>query len=81
MIKIFEKEDGFATFGGERDRSVSSHCHVLSVLLECGDKPRYASQIRKAAIFVCEAWWNHDKRFKDKWVCRFASLKIISNAC
>ncbi|KAI8951624.1 diterpene cyclase-like protein [Xylaria longipes] len=67
MIKIFEKEDGFATFGGERDRSVSSHCHVLSVLLEWGDKPRYASQIRKAAIFVCEAWWNHDKRFKDKW--------------
>ncbi|OAQ61667.1 ent-kaurene synthase [Pochonia chlamydosporia 170] len=67
MIKIFEKDDGFATFGGERDRSVSSHCHVLSVLLEWGDRPRYASQIRKAAIFVCETWWKHDKRFKDKW--------------
>lgn len=67
MIKVFEKDDGFATFGGERDRSVSSNCHVLMALLEWGDRPRYSSQIRKAATFVCNHWWSHDKRFKDKW--------------
>ncbi|KAL3426503.1 hypothetical protein PVAG01_00012 [Phlyctema vagabunda] len=67
MIKIFEKEDAFATFGGERDRSLSSNCHVLLALLEWNDEHKYASQILKTATFVCQFWWNHDGIFKDKW--------------
>ncbi|KAH8128114.1 ent-copalyl diphosphate/ent-kaurene synthase [Trichoderma asperellum] len=51
MIKIFEKEDAFATFGGERDRSLSSNCHVLLALLSWNDGLRHESQIRKAATF------------------------------
>lgn len=66
MIKTFEKDDAFTTFGSERDRSVSSNCHVLLALVEWDD-PRYAPQMLKAAVFICESWWNHVGVFKDKW--------------
>lgn len=70
MIKLFEKSDGFGTMAAERDRSISSNCHVLLALLAWSDYPRYGSQIRKAANFMCEYWWNCNGRFKDKWVSR-----------
>lgn len=67
-IKMFEKSDAFGTMAAERDRSISSNCHVLIALLEWRDYPRYGSQIHKAAKFVCESWWNCNGRYKDKWV-------------
>ena len=79
MIKIFEMDDAFTTFGGERDRSLSSNCHVLQALLEWNDDGfRYAPQIRKTATFVCEFWWNHDGRFKDKWAGHTVELHTRS---
>jgi hypothetical protein len=68
MIKLFEKNDAFGTMPTERDRSISSNCHVLLALLAWNDYAKYGAQIRKAARFMCEYWWNCNGRFKDKWV-------------
>jgi hypothetical protein len=68
MVAFFEKEDGFCTFPGERDRSWSSNCHVLLALLQHDFKTRYASQIHKAVIFITKFWWSSDGFPKDKWV-------------
>ncbi|EME80706.1 uncharacterized protein MYCFIDRAFT_189135 [Pseudocercospora fijiensis CIRAD86] len=78
LIRTFEKEDGFSTFGGERDRSVSTNCHVLLALLSWNNPSQYALQIRKAASFVCEYWWSFLGQCKDKWhLSRFYAWMLI----
>ncbi|RMZ72785.1 gibberellin cluster-kaurensynthase [Pyrenophora seminiperda CCB06] len=74
MISLFEKNDAFGTMAAERDRSISSNCHVLLALLAWSDYPQYGPQIHKAAKFVCESWWNCSGRYKDKWVKSFSLL-------
>lgn len=68
MVKLFEKEDAFCTFAGERDRSWSSNCHVLLALLQDDFRQSYASQIRKTVDFIIEFWWKSDGLPRDKWV-------------
>ncbi|EUC27264.1 hypothetical protein COCCADRAFT_10099 [Bipolaris zeicola 26-R-13] len=67
MVKMFEKEDAFCTFAGERDRSWSSNCHVLLALLQDDFRQSYASQIRKTVDFIIEFWWKSDGLPRDKW--------------
>ncbi|KAF5845880.1 hypothetical protein GGP41_008361 [Bipolaris sorokiniana] len=67
MVKLFEKEDAFCTFAGERDRSWSSNCHVLLALLQDDFRQSYASQIRKTVDFIIEFWWKSDGLPRDKW--------------
>lgn len=68
LIKLYEREDGFSTFGGERDRSLSTNCNILCTLLAWNQPLRYAEAIRKAAGFISEYWWNFIGPCKDKWV-------------
>ena len=68
MIKVFEADDHFRTFGEERDPSFTSNCHVLQALLNEKDVCRYSSQILKTTEFICNFWWRNDGQLKDKWV-------------
>ncbi|KAI1877568.1 hypothetical protein JX265_003576 [Neoarthrinium moseri] len=67
MIKVFEGQNHFTTFGSERDPSFTSNCHVLLALLRQPDVSSYRSQIRKTIIFISEWWWYNDHHIKDKW--------------
>lgn len=68
MIKIFEADEHFQTFSGERDPSFTSNCHVLLALLQRSDRAKYHPQIKKAITFLCKTWWTYDGLIKDKWV-------------
>nr|CAP07655.1 copalyldiphosphate/kaurene synthase [Sphaceloma manihoticola] len=68
MIKVFEREDHFTTFGSERDPSFTSNCHVLlSLLAQESDLPLYRAQIYKATKFLCDFLFYRDGPLKDKW--------------
>ncbi|KAF1921227.1 Ent-kaur-16-ene synthase [Ampelomyces quisqualis] len=67
MILMFEAEDHFRTFMGERDPSFTSNCHVLLALLHRSDIDQYLPQIEKTAKFLCKVWWDSDGLIKDKW--------------
>ncbi|KAH7389953.1 Ent-kaur-16-ene synthase [Pyrenochaeta sp. MPI-SDFR-AT-0127] len=67
MISIFEAEDHFRTFLGERDPSFTSNCHVLLALLHRQDKAKYLPQIIKTAKYLSNVWWDCDGEVKDKW--------------
>ncbi|KAF1962457.1 Ent-kaur-16-ene synthase [Byssothecium circinans] len=67
MIQMFEGEDHFRTFLGERDPSFTSNCHVLLALMHRPDKLDYLPQIKKAIVFLCDRWWECDGLIKDKW--------------
>ncbi|KAJ4314597.1 hypothetical protein N0V84_008821 [Fusarium piperis] len=67
MIKVFEGQDHFTTFGSERDPSLTSNLHVLLCLLHQPDLSRYHSQILKTTVFTSRWWWDSDYRIKDKW--------------
>ncbi|KAL6715608.1 hypothetical protein ACLMJK_006569 [Lecanora helva] len=65
LVAQFEGEDYFYTFLRERNPSLSTNCHVLKGLLSLTDRAKYASQITKAATYLCDCWWNGTAN--DKW--------------
>ncbi|KAG5795389.1 hypothetical protein H9Q69_005586 [Fusarium xylarioides] len=67
MIRVFEGKDHFATFGSERDPSLTSNLHVLLCLLKQPDLSQYHPQILKTTLFICRWWWDSDHHVKDKW--------------
>ncbi|KAF2223849.1 copalyldiphosphate/kaurene synthase [Elsinoe ampelina] len=68
MIKVFERDDHFTTFGSERDPSFTSNCHVLlSLLAQESDLCPYRAQIHKATKFLCDFLFYRDGPVKDKW--------------
>ncbi|GKU11288.1 unnamed protein product [Fusarium langsethiae] len=67
MIKVFEGQDHFTTFGSERDPSLTSNLHVLLCLLSQPALTKYHPQILKTTLFVCRWWWDSDSSLKDKW--------------
>ncbi|KAF4431009.1 ent-kaur-16-ene synthase [Fusarium acutatum] len=67
MIKVFEGEDHFTTFGSERDPSLTSNLHVLLSLLKQPSLTKYHPQILKTTMFICQWWWDSDQHVKDKW--------------
>ena len=66
MIAAFESEDHFKTFQIERNPSFSANCNILIALLFVSEPNKYAPQILKATVFLCDLWYNGDA--KDKWV-------------
>lgn len=66
MIAAFESEDHFKTFRIERNPSFSANCNILNALLFMSEPSKYAPQILKATVFLCDLWYNGDAR--DKWV-------------
>ncbi|KAG8630148.1 hypothetical protein KVT40_001767 [Elsinoe batatas] len=68
MIKVFERDDHFTTFGSERDPSFTSNCHVLlSLLAQESDLCHYRAQIHKATKFLCDFLFYRNGPVKDKW--------------
>ncbi|KAF2756145.1 Ent-kaur-16-ene synthase [Pseudovirgaria hyperparasitica] len=67
MIRRFEVDNHFSTFGSERDASFTTNCHVLMALLHQDEAGKYTSQICKTVKFLCDWWWTHDGKLKDKW--------------
>ncbi|PNP74699.1 hypothetical protein FNYG_12035 [Fusarium nygamai] len=67
MIKVFEGNEHFTTFGSERDPSLTSNLHVLLCLLKQPELSKYHSQILKTTLFICRWWWDSDHHVKDKW--------------
>ncbi|SMR42083.1 unnamed protein product [Zymoseptoria tritici ST99CH_3D1] len=81
MIRRFEKKDAFGTMPAERDRSISSNCHVLLALLAWNDYPQYGLQIHKTASFICDYWWSSNGRMKDKWhLCHLYPTMLLVKA-
>ncbi|CAN8100051.1 unnamed protein product [Discula destructiva] len=53
LIDTFEKAGHFATYGGERNPSITTNCNVLMAMLVQDTPLQYASQILKTAKFLC----------------------------
>lgn len=66
MIEEFETTDHFRTFKLEHRWSFSVNCNVLNALLHQQEPQKYLDQLRKATVFLCNAWW--DGSVADKWV-------------
>lgn len=80
MFRMFEAKDHFLTFLGERDPSFTSNCHVLLALLQRSDRLQHIIQVRKAADFIVNTWWECDGKVKDKWVrSTFGHQRILAN--
>ncbi|KAL7778241.1 hypothetical protein CFE70_004918 [Pyrenophora teres f. teres 0-1] len=67
MVQIFEADDHFRTYAGERDPSFTANCNALIALLHQPDFAQYTLQIRKITTFLCDYWYKSDERMKDKW--------------
>lgn len=68
LIEAFDSHDHFKTYEGERNASFSANCNVLICLLMLDESSSisYASQISKAANFVCMEAFKGTVR--EKWV-------------
>lgn len=66
VIRIFEGEEHFLTYPGERNPSFSANCNVLIFLLGRDDRTQYVPQITKAVRFLASQAFN--KNVKEKWV-------------
>ncbi|KAF2764025.1 hypothetical protein EJ03DRAFT_378939 [Teratosphaeria nubilosa] len=67
MVEVFEADNHFRTYAGERDPSFTADCNALLALLHQPDVSAYAHQIRKITLFLCDYWWKSDGKIKDKW--------------
>lgn len=67
LVQTFESASHFLTYPGERNPSISTNCNVLTCLCMLEDPVPYASQITKAASFLCDEVLSGSVR--DKWVC------------
>ena len=56
--------------GIERNPSFSANCNILMALLHVQNLENYASQISKAAMFLCDVW--SEEEVKDKWVSKMS---------
>ncbi|KAM0195926.1 hypothetical protein ACHAPC_000416 [Botrytis cinerea] len=65
VIRIFEGEEHFLTYPGERNPSFSANCNVLIFLLGRDDRTQYVPQITKAVRFLASQAFN--KNVKEKW--------------
>lgn len=74
LIKMFEAEDHFKTYHGERNLSFSANCNVLICLLTLDDPNPYISQIVKVARFLTTHAYKDG--VVDKWV-RFIILASV----
>ena len=66
MLGYFDQPDHFRTYPGERNPSVSVNSNILTCLLTRPDPKPYASQIAKAAGFLCHEFIAGN--LSDKWV-------------
>lgn len=66
LVKDYESEDHFLTYSGERNPSITSNCNVLACLCMMENPLPYATQIAKAAKFLCSEIYLGNIR--DKWV-------------
>ncbi|KAF7191955.1 Ent-kaur-16-ene synthase, partial [Pseudocercospora fuligena] len=75
LIRAFERHDGFSTFDDERNRSLSTNCHVLLTLLAWDTFTQHEAQILKVVTFITDYWWHSPGICKDKWarICYLAS--------
>jgi hypothetical protein len=66
LIRMFEAEDHFRTYHGERNPSFSANCNVLICLLLQEDADKYVPQIAKAINFVTTQAFQG--QVDEKWV-------------
>ena len=76
MIEEFESESHFKTYRLERDPSFSANANALLALLFQPKAFHFATQILKAARFLCDYWWKSDNEISDKWVRLSEILKM-----
>ncbi|KAH8645693.1 hypothetical protein BX600DRAFT_484952 [Xylariales sp. PMI_506] len=81
LIRHFEGSSHFRTYQFERDPSVSANCNVLLALLTSPNVVQYATQINKAAGFLCTRW--NANRLQDKWnlATEYTDMLLASALC
>lgn len=69
LVDEFYAHSHFNTYPYERNPSFTVNCNVLAALLTAGPQIEgFAPQIRTAARFLCETWWDINGMMVDKWV-------------
>ncbi|KAH9884983.1 Ent-kaurene synthase [Xylariomycetidae sp. FL2044] len=65
IVNTFEASDHFRTYAAERNPSISANINILACLLAADDPAIYATQIAKAATFICSCIFEGSVR--EKW--------------